>query len=332
MNNDKPWYEKVNIWIGIVAGICTVLVFIITLYTMPDNTAEANKNITEGDNDIQDSVQVNGDDNITITGNVSGDININTNKTPESVTSAEDKIIEGEETPQFNFGQAMQKIYNNEDEIQKEIINNKENKPINSSIYPGVSYWHISSKVRLIVVTNGFRDKECSRTYYFDENEKLTFALMKDDIGEHRLYFCNDILIRYIDEDGQNYNIDEDLSEHECKWTELALEESYKIFNGVKKPSEQEDFSVTASYDPNTTQTSLTGIDIMVNAKTSFPADHVTISAISDGIEVEPMDMHGGTSEWYFKANFYIKGTYTVTVTAYDSEGEIVSDEFIYVY
>lgn len=30
--------------------------------------------------------------------------------------------------------------------------------------------------------------------------------------------------------------------------------------------------------------------------------------------------------------NVFIKGTYTVTVTAYNSEGESVSDEFIYVY
>lgn len=96
--------------------------------------------------------------------------------------------------------------------------------------------------------------------------------------------------------------------------------------------ADTDEFSVSASYDPNTTQTSLTGIDIMVKAETSFPADHVTISAISEDIEVEPMDMHGGSSEWYFKANFYIKGTYTVTITAYNFEGESVSDEFTFVY
>lgn len=27
MNNDKPWYEKVGIWIGIIAGICTIFGF-----------------------------------------------------------------------------------------------------------------------------------------------------------------------------------------------------------------------------------------------------------------------------------------------------------------
>lgn len=29
--SDKPWYEKVNIWIGIIAGVCTILAFICTL-------------------------------------------------------------------------------------------------------------------------------------------------------------------------------------------------------------------------------------------------------------------------------------------------------------
>ena len=95
---------------------------------------------------------------------------------------------------------------------------------------------------------------------------------------------------------------------------------------------ESDGFSVVASYDMNTVQNSLSGIDVLVKAETSFPADHVTISAISDNVEVKPMDMHGGTNEWYFKANFYIKGTYTVTVIAYNCDGKSVSDEFIYVY
>lgn len=36
--------------------------------------------------------------------------------------------------------------------------------------------------------------------------------------------------------------------------------------------------------------------------------------------------------KWQFVATFYIKGRYTVTITAYNSEGESVSDEFIYIY
>lgn len=82
----------------------------------------------------------------------------------------------------------------------------------------------------------------------------------------------------------------------------------------------------------NTAQTSTRGINVLVTAETSFPVDHVTISAISDDNNTPAMDMHGGLYNWQFIANFYEKGTYTVTVTAYNSEGESVSDEFIYVY
>lgn len=332
MKDNKPWYEKIYIWIGIVAGICTILAFIITLYTKTDNATEASINIIEDNSNIQDGVQINGDDNITITGNVSGDVNINTNKAPETNTYSESNTIDDEQTSQFNFGQAMQHIYSNEEAIQKEIINNEKNKPINSSIYPGVSYWYISDKVRLIVITNGFRGNDCSRTYYFDKDEKLTFALMKDNIGEHRLYFYNDKLIRYIDENGQNYDIDINLDDCECEWTNLVLEESYEIFNGVKKTSNQENFSVAASYSMNTPQTAVDGVNVLIEAETSFPADRVTISGVSDNSKLDPIDMHGGECKWQFVATFYIKGTYTVTVTAYNSEGESVSDEFTYIY
>lgn len=330
MKDNKPWYEKIYIWIGIIAGICTILAFIITLYTITNNNTKESINAMEDNNNMQDNIEVIGDGNKTFNGIFYGDININ--ESPETKISSESQTTETEIANQFNFGQAMQIIYNNEKILQKEIINNKENKPINSSIYLGVSYWYILNKVRLISVAKDFRNEECSRIYYFDENEELTFALIKDNEGEHRLYFYDDMLIRYIDEKGDNYDIDINLSEHECKWTDLALKESYEIFNGVKNCSDSDNFSVTASYNPNTPQTDPSGVNILINAKTSFPADYVTISAISDEIVVEPHDMHGGRYEWHFTATFFIKGTYIVTVTAYNSKGESVSDSFEYVY
>lgn len=95
---------------------------------------------------------------------------------------------------------------------------------------------------------------------------------------------------------------------------------------------ETNDFSVAASFDTNVNQSSLSGIDVLIKATTSFAADHVTISAISDEAKTESFDMYGGTYTWYFKANFYIKGTYTITITAYNSEGESVSDSFKFTY
>jgi len=91
-------------------------------------------------------------------------------------------------------------------------------------------------------------------------------------------------------------------------------------------------FSVVASYDMNTFQSSSSGIDVMINATTSLPAEHVTITAVSDTKEYEPFDMHGGTCDWYFRANFFEEGNYTITVTAYDFDGAIESDEFTFKY
>lgn len=61
------------------------------------------------------------------------------------------------------------------------------------------------------------------------------------------------------------------------------------------QPSDSDEFSVVASYDMNTFQSSSSGIDVMINATTSLPAEYVTITAVSDTKEYEPLDMHGGT-------------------------------------
>lgn len=102
--------------------------------------------------------------------------------------------------------------------------------------------------------------------------------------------------------------------------------------NDTNLTPESEEFKVVASYDMNTVQSSIEGIDVIIKAETSFSAEYVTISAISDELETAPINMHGGTYNWYFNANFYIKGTYTIIITAYNSEGESVSDEFTYIY
>lgn len=330
--NNKPWYEKIYIWIGIIAGIFAILgLSVFDNKSLFKNSGINNEQIDhESDEKHGDDIDIEGNKNIIITGDVEGDVNINANAEAESNTNS--NLLEAETTPQFNFGQAMQYIFNNEEIIKNEIIYNEENNPIYSSLYSGVSYFYISDKVYLIEVTKGFRNILCSRTYYFDEQGELTFALMCDNEGEHRLYFYDDILIRYKDVNGVDYDLNFDLDHCECKWAELALEESYEIYSGIQKHTKENDFYVEASYDMDTKQNSTSGIDVLVKAKTSFPANHVTISAVPDEGEIRTFDMHGGVYEWYFKANFYIKGTYTIIITAYNSEEESVSDEFTYVY
>ena len=180
--DNKPLYEKIYIWIGIIAGICTILALVFSLLTTSNATSD-NSNMGDNNNEIDNSFNGDKNNNIIINGDNNGDINIGT-----------------------------------------------------------------------------------------------------------------DIIQKY------------------------------------RAPSEQDDFSVSASYDMNIVQSSAEGIDVLIKAETSFSADYVTISGVSDNSELKPTDMHGGEYEWYFKANFYIKGTYTITVTAYSSDGESVSDVFTYVY
>lgn len=174
--------------------IATIIYFLIRLN---------NHEVIEDKPVVEEKIIETGNQSPVFTGNDNSVVYNNYYADTGSETPLQESVIfsEIEELSQFNFGQAMRNIFNNEDEIQKEIINKKDNKPINSSIYPMVSYWRISDKIRLIVAASGFRDKECSRTYYFDEN-------------------------------GKHYDINVDLDDHECQWTKLALEESYEIING----------------------------------------------------------------------------------------------------
>lgn len=235
MNNDnnyKPWYEKVNIGFAIIASICTILTFIL-MFFLHKNTSAVDRDPTNNEVKKEHSFNIDGNNNIIIQGDNNGNINLDKEASSDSILPQSNVAHESEKTPQFNFGKAIRHIHKNEIKINTEIINNKDNKPTYSSIYPGISYSQISNKVRLIEVTRGFRDFNCSRLYHFDENGKLTFALIEDNKGEHRLYFYDDMLIRYIDIDGKSHDINYGLENIECKWRELALEEGYEIFNGI---------------------------------------------------------------------------------------------------
>lgn len=95
---------------------------------------------------------------------------------------------------------------------------------------------------------------------------------------------------------------------------------------------ESDDLTVVVSHYIAPTQISEEGIDEIVTAITNFPAERVIISAVSDGNAGDTYNMHGSEYNWYFDANFYIKGTYTVTITAYSTDGQSVTDVFEYTY
>lgn len=231
MDNKKPWYENIVIWISIIAGVCTILTFIISYIIIP-NKSNKDKDVASSENNAS-TFNIDGDKNIIIQGNNNGNINFGGKLLSDSVLLQETKTTKSIEISEFNFGKAIRHIHKNELIIKKKIINNNECSPIYSSIYPGVNFSEISNKIRLVEVAKSFRNIKCSRLYHFDEKSKLTFALIEDNKGEHRLYFYNDKLIRYIDINNKVHDINYDLENFDCKWTELALKESYEIYNGI---------------------------------------------------------------------------------------------------
>lgn len=230
MNNKKHWYEKMGTCIAIIAGFCTILTFIITYILVP---TQSNKKVDYSSDKKASKFNICGDKNIIIQGDNHGDINFEKKKSSNFVFPQETKTTKNVKTTEFNFGKAIRHIHENEIIIKKKIINNPKRKSTYSSIYPGVMFSKISNKVRLIEVAKYFRNVKCSRIYHFDSNSKLTFALIEDNKGEHRLYFHNDKLIRYIDIGSKIHDINYDLNDCNCKWTKFALKESYEICNGV---------------------------------------------------------------------------------------------------
>ena len=78
MKENKPWYEKVGIWIGIIAGVCTILAFIFSVFTI------LSPNVASDNNEIDNSFNGERNNNIIINGVNNGDINIGTDTIAES--------------------------------------------------------------------------------------------------------------------------------------------------------------------------------------------------------------------------------------------------------
>lgn len=85
-------------------------------------------------------------------------------------------------------------------------------------------YYTPSAADDQIVLNNGTDGWNYSRDYRY-HNGKLVFAFIFDGTEEHRLYFKDDHMIRYIDENGVTY--DHPVSDAYSSWAEKALKEAY---------------------------------------------------------------------------------------------------------
>lgn len=93
----------------------------------------------------------------------------------------------------------------------------------------------------------------------------------------------------------------------------------------------QVDFTVSASY--RIIPVPLTDKNCEISAYTSVEATRVTVVAVSTASASETYSMVTADGKsWTFNANFYIAGTYTVTVTAYGVDGATAQDSFSITY
>lgn len=89
----------------------------------------------------------------------------------------------------------------------------------------------MTDEIVSIEVSSGYNAIGYYRIYYYDENGKIYFAFVFDKKKENRLYFKDNILIRYIDENGDIYDLYENLET--CSWFELVLSESHELFENI---------------------------------------------------------------------------------------------------
>ena len=88
----------------------------------------------------------------------------------------------------------------------------------------GITYYTKNGETTKIVCPNGTSGWGYSREYFF-KNGKLYFAFIFDGTIEHRLYFADDTLIRYIDENSVTY----DYGDIQCPFEQKALTEAYQL-------------------------------------------------------------------------------------------------------
>lgn len=256
--NDKRWYEKINIWVTIIASACAILglsVFDNKALFEDDNADDATVILKENEINTGDqSPIVIGDKNIYNYGNIV--LKDESNKLSISETNQQDdksddttriKEVEAKDNSFQDKKEVMEYVAsdNTNDEpeeqvlinINTEVLNIREmnnsipapkNLPEPTSNEPIYRY-HDTNGLTMIKVVSGYKDSIYSRIYYFNKDGNLYFAFVFDKLKENRLYFKDDTLIRYVDEVGMTYDLYDNLDT--CEWEEFALKEGYELLN-----------------------------------------------------------------------------------------------------
>ena len=225
---EKSFVEKILIILEILASICTITgasIWGIVTYVNCEKekdeyslevlenkeaTENAEKDSTEGM--VEDAVE---------------DLSIDTADNSTNIIYSSNVDVQDEKNMgMINVEDEVKKIRNDYNNIQRQ-----KGDPRQHPVDKNTKVYYMEDKVVSIEVASGYNDIGYSRIYYFDDNNKLYFTFIFDKKKENRLYFKNDILIRYIDENGEIFNLYENLES--CIWRELALCEGYELLESV---------------------------------------------------------------------------------------------------
>ena len=116
----------------------------------------------------------------------------------------------------------------------------------------GVTYYYKNGKVTKAVCPSGYNGWNYTRWYFYSDGE-LYFAFVFNGSEEHRLYFYDDTLIRYIDPNGNTM----DHGSIDCPFESRVKSEAYSLSgldgppksSGVSVPYLVKIFPVTKVYD-----------------------------------------------------------------------------------
>lgn len=117
----------------------------------------------------------------------------------------------------------------------KNTYNRFQNQKNNMKIFSDnsqIRIYYTSSEIESIEVLGDFSNTSYSRIYFFDKDILYFSFIFKGGEKENRLYFYNDTLIRYKDEDGITHDLYKNLES--CEWKNFSLEESYELLNNYK--------------------------------------------------------------------------------------------------
>lgn len=119
------------------------------------------------------------------------------------------------------------KNYNVKAEVQqiRSWYSSTQANPGTKESYSGVDVYRRNGSVTKIFVKNGTDGWNYTREYYYN-NDMLYFAFIHSGSEEHRLYFCDNTLIRYVD----NYKRTTDYPNYiDCPFESQAVYEAYNL-------------------------------------------------------------------------------------------------------